>query len=156
MEFTFTCKHFDDLTNYELYDLLALRQMVFAVEQQCIYIDPDGKDLDAYHVLGYDTEGKLIACARLLHDPKWPGHASFGRIISHPEVRGQGAGRLLLNFVMEQMARLFPGEPIRIGAQTYLLNYYQSVGFQRIGEEYLEDGIPHCDMIKPNSSPTGV
>lgn len=95
MEFTFYCKPFEELNNFEVYHLLALRQLVFAVEQQCIYLDPDGKDLNAYHVLGYDTEGKLIACARLLHDPKWPGYASFGRIISHPNVRGKGAGRAL-------------------------------------------------------------
>ncbi|HPQ99193.1 MAG: GNAT family N-acetyltransferase [Lewinellaceae bacterium] len=154
MEFTFYCKPFEELNNFEVYHLLALRQLVFAVEQQCIYLDPDGKDLNAYHVLGYDTEGKLIACARLLRDPKWPGYASFGRIISHPDVRGKGAGRALLNFVMVQMATLFPNEPIRIGAQSYLLQYYQAVGFQRIGAEYLEDGIPHCDMVKVNSLPT--
>ena len=148
MSITFLCKHFSALTIYELYDLMAIRQLVFAVEQSCIYLDADGKDLNAYHVMGFQPDGKLIACARLLHDPKWPGLASFGRIITHPDVRGAGTGKQLLSFVMKQMEQHFPGEAIRIGAQTYLIDYYKSAGFLPVGPEYLEDGIPHIDMVR--------
>ena len=144
----FTCKHFDDLTLRELYEIMTLRQEVFVVEQNCPYIDADGKDLLGWHLMGRDTEGVLVAYTRLLgKGVSYENYASIGRVVNSPKVRGTGAGKLLMENSIEQMAVLFPNIPIKIGAQTYLLKFYQSLGFESTGEEYLEDGIPHTSMV---------
>lgn len=144
----FTCLPFDQLTVYQLYELLALRQAVFAVEQNCVYQDCDGIDLQSWHLLGLNTEGKLIAYARLI--PKhlsYPDYISIGRIVTSPLARGAGAGRQLVQKAIAETYRLFGNESIQIGAQLYLLKFYESFGFKAIGEEYLEDGIPHIHMV---------
>ncbi|NUN99505.1 MAG: GNAT family N-acetyltransferase [Saprospiraceae bacterium] len=144
----FTCKFFEELTLHELYELMALRQIVFAVEQNCPYLDADGKDLKCWHLMGRNGEGKLLAVARLLPEGlSYPGYASIGRVASAPEARGTGAGRQLMQAALSEMARLFPGLPIRIGAQQYLIKFYESFGFQVDSEVYLEDGIPHVEMV---------
>ena len=178
MIINFKCVHFSELTIYELYAAMALRQEVFSVEQNCAYLDADGKDLQGFHLLGYanmseNTEGSselninslklsntlntsentansptLVAYTRLL--PKgvsYENYASIGRVINASKVRGNGVGKTLMEESIRQMARLFPNEPVKIGAQTYLLKFYKSLGFQSTGEEYLEDNIPHTSMI---------
>jgi len=145
---TFECLPFIQLSVFQLYDILKLRQEVFAVEQKCVYQDCDDKDLQGWHLMGYDEKRQLLAYARLL--PKgisYPDYPSIGRIVSAPSARGTGAGRLLVQQSVEEMRQLFGDQPIKIGAQVYLLNFYQSFGFQTIGEAYLEDGIPHIHMI---------
>lgn len=145
----FECLPFDQLTVYQLYKLLALRQEVFAVEQNCVYQDCDGVDQKSWHLLGWNTDGKLVAYARLIpKDISYPGFSSIGRIVTLSTVRGTGAGRLLVQKALEETYRLFGAESIQIGAQSYLLHFYQSFGFTAIGESYLEDGIPHIHMIK--------
>ena len=142
------CKFFDDLTVYELYDIIALRLEVFSVEQNCPYQDADFKDLKGWHLMIRNGEGKLVAYTRLL--PKgisYDKYASIGRVVSSPSVRGTGIGKILMEKSIEEMKRLFPNDPIKIGAQTYLLKFYQSFGFESTGEEYLEDGIPHTSMV---------
>lgn len=144
----FSCKTFDQLTVYELYEIMTLRQEVFVVEQNCPYQDCDGKDLASWHLCGKNDEGRLVAYTRLL--PKgvsYPDYCSIGRVVSSPSVRGTGAGRLLMHRSIEMARQLFDNEPIKIGAQTYLLRFYESFGFRSTGEEYLEDGIPHTKMI---------
>lgn len=144
----FTCKFFDELTLSELYEIMALRQIVFVVEQDCPYLDADGKDPKSWHLMGRNEAGKLYAYARLLPEGvSYTGYASIGRVVSSPEARGIGAGRQLMQAAMAQMAVLFPNRPIRIGAQQYLIKFYESIGFQLDGELYLEDGIPHIEMI---------
>lgn len=144
----FICKFFDELTIYELYDIMVLRQVVFAVEQNCIYLDADGKDPKCWHLMGRNEEGKLMAYARLLPEGiSFDGYASIGRVVSSPEARGIGAGRQLMEEAMKMMPLLFPGSRIRIGAQQYLIHFYQSFGFQVDSEVYLEDGIPHVEMV---------
>lgn len=144
----FTCKHFKDLSVYELYDIMALRAEVFVVEQNCPYQDADGKDLDAWHLMGHNTEGVLVAYTRLLDKGiSYPNYASIGRVVNSPKVRGTGAGKLLMQKSIEEIKRLFPNEKVKIGAQTYLLKFYESLGFESTGEEYLEDNIPHTSMI---------
>ncbi len=149
----FTCKPFADLTVYELYDIMALRQEIFIIEQNCPYLDADGKDLKGWHLMGRqisdeNTEGVLVVYTRLL--PKgvsYDNYASIGRVVSSASVRGTGAGKILMQQSIEMMEKLYPNDPVKIGAQSYLLKFYESLGFESTGEEYLEDDIPHTSMI---------
>lgn len=144
----FRCKPFYELTALQLYAIMALRQEVFVVEQSCAYLDADGKDLKGWHLMGYDDDGQLVAYARLL--PKgvsYENHASIGRVATSAAVRGQGVGRKLMKNAMDYVEQLFPGDNIKISAQTYLRGFYESLGFVVSGEEYLEDGIPHFPMV---------
>jgi ElaA protein len=148
MALTFKCVPFQNLTVYELYDIMALRQEVFAVEQNCPYQDADGKDLEGWHLMGHNTEGVLLAYTRLL--PKgisYTHYASIGRVVCSPKARGMGYGKVLMQESIAQILKLFPNQPVKIGAQSYLLKFYESLGFESTGEEYLEDGIPHTSMI---------
>jgi ElaA protein len=144
----FVAKTFAELTNYELYDLLKLRQAVFVVEQDCVYLDTDDLDQDAIHVLGFTTAGQLVACTRLLQrGVAYPDYAAIGRVITAAEIRGQGQGRPLMRFSIEELYRRWGVQPIKISAQAHLQAFYASVGFNGVGEGYLEDGIPHRAMI---------
>ncbi|MDX1942446.1 MAG: GNAT family N-acetyltransferase [Saprospiraceae bacterium] len=151
MNLTFQCVPFHQLDVFQLYKIMALRQEVFVVEQNCPYLDADGKDLKGWHLTGLNSENQLIAYARLL--PKgvsYPDYPSIGRIATSAKARGTGAGRALVQEALIECNRLFENEAVKIGAQLYLLKFYQSFGFESIGEEYLEDGIPHIEMIKPS------
>ncbi len=148
MALKFKCVPFDKLSVPELYDIMALRQEVFVVEQNCAYLDADGKDLTGWHLMGQNTEGVLVAYTRLL--PKgvaYDSYASIGRVVSSPKVRGLGYGKVLMKESILQIKKRFPNQPVKIGAQSYLLKFYQSLGFESAGEEYLEDGIPHTSMV---------
>lgn len=147
-----TCEPLNKLTPLALYQALALRAEVFVVEQQCIYLDPDGVDLLAWHLLGYDAD-KLVAVARLLPPlAKGPEHhfPEIGRVLCAPAARGGGQGRALMQQALLQCERLWPGQPVALGAQAYLLNFYASLGFAPLpgSAPYLEDGILHIDMHK--------
>lgn len=147
---SFQCLPFDQLTLRQLYDILALRIDVFVVEQNCPFHDADRKDFVAWHCVGYDTEGDLVAYTRLFDvDLAFEGFTSIGRVATSHKVRGQGVGQKLMTFSIEQSQNLYGTHPIKIGAQKYLLRFYESFGFQSTGEEYLEDGIPHVIMIRP-------
>lgn len=144
----FSCLPFDQLTPRELYAIMALRQEVFVVEQNCPYLDADGKDIEAWHLMGRDERGRLLAYTRLLPEGvSYPGYSSIGRVVSAPVARGTGAGRLVMQRSIDLCRHLFGPLPVKIGAQTYLLRFYESLGFRSTGEEYLEDGIPHTKMI---------
>jgi ElaA protein len=144
----FTCLPFNQLSVHELYDIMVLRQQIFVIEQNCTYLDADGRDLDCWHLMGRNTEGVLVAYTRLM--PKgssYPNYASIGRVVNSDKVRGQGVGKLLMQQSIVKMAELFPNQPVKIGAQTYLLKFYTSLGFVSTGEEYIEDDIPHTSMV---------
>ncbi len=146
---TFQCLPFEALSLRQLYAALALRQEVFVVEQTCYYQDADGKDFDAWHLLGANTAGELVAYARIL--PKGVAYAEYpaiGRIITSAKVRGTGAGRALVARAIAECESLFGTGPIKIGAQSYLEHFYRGFGFEVVGEPYLEDGIPHLHMIR--------
>ena len=144
---SFSCLPFDQLTPYELYDIMALRQEVFVVEQNCPYLDADGKDLHSWHLMGRDVQGKLICYTRLLPEGlSYDGYVSIGRVVSSPAARGAGAGKILIRRSIDMCRHLFGNQPKKIGAQTYLLKFYARFGFQSTGEEYLEDCIPHTKM----------
>ncbi len=145
----YTCKAFSELTLDQLYAIMVLRQEVFVVEQDCPYLDADHKDQDSYHLMGWDENNNLVAYTRLV--PKgisYENYISIGRVITSQLVRRQGVGIELMNKSIEKIRELFgEREPIKISAQVYLLRFYNSLGFQEKGEEYMEDGIPHTAMI---------
>lgn len=144
----FSCLPFYQLSPFELYEIMALRQEVFIVEQNCPYLDADGKDPGSWHLMGRDASGKLICYTRLLPEGiSYAGYVSIGRVVSAPSARGTGAGKILMRRSIEMCAHLFGNQPIKIGAQSYLVKFYESFGFRSTGEEYLEDGIPHTKMI---------
>ena len=139
-------REFDGLGVHVLYELLALRQRVFCVEQDCVYLDCDGKDLRSLHLLGRDVEGRLVAYARLLAPGISFDEASIGRVATHPDVRRGGLGRRLMVEAISRARTAFGGSPIRIGAQRYLQHFYESLGFTVASAPYDEDGIPHVEM----------
>ncbi|MEM6722748.1 MAG: GNAT family N-acetyltransferase [Bacteroidota bacterium] len=144
---TWTCKPFVQLSLDELYQLLAIRQEVFVVEQDCPYLDADGKDQMAWHLMGWSADQKMEACARLLPlGVSYPKASSIGRILTTERARGIGAGKAMMLEAMLWMEKLYGRVPITISAQTYLLQFYGQFGFQSTGKEYLEDGIPHTEM----------
>lgn len=139
-------KEFSELDLIELYQILKLRSAVFVVEQNCPYLDTDDKDLNAYHLCGWQDK-KLVAYARILPPGISYKEASIGRVVTHPDYRSKGAGKELMERAIENTLSQFHVSTIRIGAQLYLQRFYQSLLFINEGEIYLEDGIPHIEMV---------
>jgi ElaA protein len=142
-----TWQRFEDLGVDGLYDVLQLRCRVFVLEQGP-YLDPDGLDRHAWHLLGRDDAGTLIAYLRLVDAGHKYDEPSIGRVIVAPELRGSGAGRALMDEGLAGAARLGPGRGNRISAQLHLERFYASLGYQRVGEPYGEDSIPHIQMFR--------
>jgi ElaA protein len=138
-------KAFESLTVHELYDVLALRQRVFVVEQKCAYLDCDGLDRAALHLCGRDSTGALVAYARLIPPGVVYPEGAIGRVVTDPAARGAGRGRELIREAIALM-RTTCGGAIRIGAQAHLQRFYAELGFVLAGEPYDEDGIPHVPM----------
>lgn len=137
---------FDDLTPRQLHAIYKLRVAIFVVEQNCPYQEVDDTDLTAQHLLGTDATGQLMAYARLMREPH--DQARIGRVIVSAAARGNGNGRTLLNQAIQQIQHLWPHTlQINIQAQHYLDKFYRSFGFQPVSAVYLEDGIPHQDMV---------
>lgn len=140
---------FQELQLEELYAFMALRQEVFVVEQDCPYLDADGKDQLGWHVMLFDEKGQLGAYTRLLPPGvSYEKYSSIGRVVSSEHVRGKGYGKAVMERSIQAIKELFPEAAIKISAQTYLLKFYNDLGFQEVGEEYLEDDIPHIGMIR--------
>ncbi len=143
-----TIRQFDTLNSRELYDALVLRQRVFVVEQSCAYLDCDGLDEHALHLFGRSENGDLVAYARIFPPGRCFVEASMGRVVTAPEVRGNGVGRDLMNEALAQTYKAYGDVPIRIGAQQYLERVYSKLGFVTVSDVYDEDGIPHIKMVK--------
>ena len=143
---TWTDKKFNDLTPHELYALLQLRSEVFVVEQNCVFPDMDDKDQQSHHLMAWQGD-KLAAYARIVPPGISYVEFSIGRIVSSPSVRGQGIGRVLVSKGIQLAYSLHGKGIIRIGAQYYLRGFYESFGFQKAGDIYLEDGIEHIEML---------
>jgi ElaA protein len=139
-------KSFDVLTASEVYEILSLRDLVFVLEQKCIYLDADGRDRWAYHLMGWDEQGHLVAYCRLFEPGKVYQEASIGRVVTHPSVRGMGAGKALMKEAIRQIDQIFHARAIRISAQLYLKTFYSNLGFEAFGDVYLEDDIDHIAM----------
>jgi ElaA protein len=145
----YQCLPFQELILNELYELLALRQEVFVVEQTCPYQDADGLDQLGWHVLGRDKSGKLLAYTRIL--PKgisYEAYPAIGRVVTSPSCRGKGYGKELMQVSIQYTEQLCGAVPIKISAQCYLIRFYEELGFRTVGEEYLEDDIPHIGMVR--------
>lgn len=138
---------FADLGVDALYDALALRCRVFILEQGA-YQDPDGLDRDSWHLLGRDAAGALQAYLRVVDPGLKFDEPSIGRVITAPEVRGTGAGRALVAEGVRRTLAAWPGRAIRISAQAHLERFYGEFGFCAVGEPYLEDNIPHLEMLR--------
>ena len=137
-------KAFNELSLDELYEILRIRAEVFVVEQNCAYQDLDEVDKDAYHVYLKD-EGKIVAYLRVVDKDKRLDEVSVGRVISLK--RRCGLGSVLMQAGIRVAKEKFGAKKVKVGAQIYAQSFYESVGFRRISDEYLEDGIPHAYMI---------
>jgi len=142
-------KKYKDLTLNEFHDILKLRINVFVVEQDCPYPELDGKDKLAYHFFAFaeNNPSQIIAYTRIFKPGDYYKEAAIGRVVVHPDFRKDGLGYQLMKESIYQIKALFQTKKIKIGAQTYLKEFYESLGFQKIGKDYIEDGIPHIYMI---------
>jgi ElaA protein len=141
-------KPFNTLTAQDLYAILQLRAQVFVVEQNCPYLDLDGKDAASHVMCMQGTQ--LVAYTRILPiGIAYPNYASIGRVVNASSQRGTGLGKKLMEHTINQLYTLYGKQPIKIGAQFYLKSFYESFGFNTTGEVYDEDGIPHIAMLLP-------
>ena len=137
----------DALSAPDVYDFLALRSEVFVVEQSCVFLDADGVDRQAWHLLGRNKTGELLAYLRLVDaGVKYP-ELSIGRVITSPRARGIGLGKLLMQEGLKRTLQMHPHADIRISAQARLQDFYASLGFMTESEPYMEDGIAHIEML---------
>ena len=146
-EIVWYCKPFTELTPNELYDILQLRSAVFVVEQNCVFLDLDGKlDKESHHLFAYQND-VVVACCRLMDaDIAFPNRASIGRVANAISVRGLGIGKVMMKRAIASCKELFGPKPLRIGAQFYLKTWYESLGFVSCDDNYLEDDIEHVHM----------
>ncbi len=138
---------FDQLSAQQLYKILKIRQEVFVVEQTCPYLDTDGFDEKALHLWG-EINGEIIAYCRIFAPHVKYLEASLGRVLTHPNFRSSSFGKNLVKIAIEIIETRFPHHSIKISAQDYLLRFYQSFGFIETGLKYLEDDIPHSEMLR--------
>ncbi|MCP1482262.1 MULTISPECIES: GNAT family N-acetyltransferase [Pseudomonas] len=147
MTIEWVCKHHTDLGKEQLYAILRLRTEVFVVEQKCAYQEVDGQDLegDTCHLMAWDDD-QLVAYLRLLDPTSQGGDVVIGRVVIAPQARGKGLGHELMEHALKQAQKHWPQIPIYLSAQAHLQGYYGRYGFNVVGEEYLEDDIPHIGM----------
>ena len=135
-----------ELSGTEVYEIFLLRQQVFMIEQNCLYQDIDPKDANALHLRYLDDANHLQGYLRIISATDDSG-PSIGRVAVRRKARSQGIARQIMEQAIELCQQQSPGQKIRIAAQTYLIDFYSSLGFVSIGPEYLEDDIPHQDMV---------
>ena len=135
----------EDMTPVQLYDLLALREAIFVVEQSCIYQELDGLDKNAGHLLMTHNE-EVVACLRILPPDTKEGQVRIGRVAVSAAWRKRGLARLVVQNAIERIHADYPSCGIYLDAQTYLRGFYRSLDFRVCGDEFLEDGIPHIPM----------
>ena len=140
-------KSFKELSIHELYEILKVRQEVFVVEQTCYYLDADGYDQKALHLFA-EKEGKVVAYCRIFPEGvKYP-ETSIGRVLTNTKYRNLKLGKTLINIALQAIETHFKTSECRISAQDYLLEFYKSFGFEDTGKKYLEDDIPHTEMVR--------
>jgi ElaA protein len=147
MKIQWQIKPFEALSVHELYDLLKLRSEIFVVEQNCVYLDLDGKDKYALHLFG-TFDGNIVAYARLFKPGISFENASIGRVVVSAAHRDKKWGHELMREAIAAIAKHYKEDKITIGAQLYLKKFYESHGFMQTSDMYLEDDIPHIEMIK--------
>ncbi len=143
-------KTFQRLTVQQLYDVLQLRVDVFVVEQQCAYRELDEYDRhpEARHLSGRNKNGELIAYTRLLPPGLRGPEVNLGRFVVKADFRKQGIGHQLLQTALQEISHRWPEVPIKMSAQSHLHRFYAQYGFIQVSDGYLEDGIPHVEMVK--------
>ena len=139
-------KTYQELTKDELYAILQLRSEVFVVEQNCVYQDIDGKDEKALHIIGF-INNTIAAYTRCFKPGDYFDQASIGRVVVRESHRGSGLALQIMERSVQEIINQFMVKTIKVSAQTYLKDFYESHGFIQFGDEYLEDGIPHIAMI---------
>jgi len=138
---------FNELNTKELYEILRVRSEIFVVEQEILYNDFDRKDYKAIHLSGF-IEEELVAYARIFDKGDYyEDHTGFGRVAVIEKERGNNYGKELVKKCVEVCKKNFDKQEIKISAQAYLEKFYIDLGFERRGEGYMEDGIPHCAMF---------
>ena len=141
---------FDELGVHELQNIYTARQLVFVLEQECAYLDADGVDEQSHHLAAWSAQQREpLAYARVVAPGVKYVEPSIGRVITTGVARGTGLGRELVRRAVEQTQATYPGQGSRISAQSRLERFYAGFGFQRVGEDYLEDNIPHTEMLLP-------
>ncbi len=139
---------FDALSLRELQNIFMARQQVFSLEQNCVYLDADGRDEHSHHLAAWSVQQQApLAYARLIEPGLICAEASMGRVITTQPGRGMGLGREVVRRVIVHAAELFPAHGIRISAQSQLEDFYAESGFRVVSERYIEDGIPHTQML---------
>ena len=139
-------KTFSELDTEDLYQILRLRSEVFVVEQDCVYQDIDNKDQNAIH-LYYKENHQIVAYTRIFKAGHYYENPCIGRVVVSKKNRGNDLGKKIMIDSMEYIKQNIKGEKIELSAQKYLDKFYKDLGFYKIGEDYLEDGIPHQRMI---------
>lgn len=142
-------KKFNELNTEEIYDILKLRNEVFIVEQECAYQDCDGRDKNAYHLMIID-DGEIASYLRILGKGVSYNEISIGRVIVNPKYRKKGLARKMMLKALEFIQNELNEDSIRIEAQAYLVKFYESLGFKKVSEVFLEDNIPHVEMLFNN------
>lgn len=143
---TWTIKPFGDLTTKELYELLRFRSEIFIVEQECVYNDCDTKDYHSYHCVMRDGE-RIVGCLRIVQPGISYKELSFGRVAVRKELRGTGLARRLIEIAVDFSIRELGEHDVRISAQQYAEGFYRKMGFETVSDPYLEDDIPHVEML---------
>ncbi|MBM7624242.1 GNAT family N-acetyltransferase [Sporohalobacter salinus] len=139
-------KFFNELTTKELYNIIQERINVFVVEQECPYFECDGKDNKSFHLYAKEDD-QIVAYARVLLPGISYKEASIGRVLVNKENRGNGLARELMKRAMDFITEELQQDSIKISGQEYLTDFYKSLGFKVVSDVYLEDGIPHLDML---------
>lgn len=142
------CLSFEQLSNQQIYAIFQARSAVFVVEQNCVYQDIDGKDPKCWHLFASSASGEILAYLRIVPAGLSYAELSLGRVLTSAAGRGLGLGKQLLEQSLDFCQLHFPQQAIRISAQAYLEKFYQSFGFKTVSEPYLEDDIPHLQMLK--------
>lgn len=140
-------KRIDDLSARELYSILALRSKVFVVEQECIYQDCDGKDINSYHLFCIEND-EVLAYLRILDKGISYDEISIGRVVVDKSYRGKDLGKKAMKKALEYIDNTYSKSKIRISAQVYIKDFYKNLGFTEVSDVYLEDDIPHIEMLR--------
>ena len=148
-EVVWKIKKFSELSTNELYGILKVRQEVFIVEQTCYYLDADGYDQVGLHIWA-EKDDEIVAYCRVFAPGIKYNEASIGRVLTHPQFRSLKLGKTLIKFSLDVIEAQFRTQTVRISAQDYLLGFYKGFGFQDTGKKYLEDDIPHTEMLRSN------
>ena len=146
-QITWSILAFEDLAVRQLFELLQLRCRVFVVEQNCPYLDPDHKDPESFHVLGYNENGELAAVSRIIPPGISYPEVSIGRVVVAGNFRGMGIGHEMNRRCMMFIRERYGDVAVRLSAQQHLSDFYQTHGFRIVSAPYDEDGIPHVEML---------